>query len=156
MVKKLVKIAIAVALPLVILVVGYFGFMMLTDYKPSEVLTLKAEFSDAMAKEMLKRNQPISVMTFNIGYCGLDKGQDFFLDGGTMSRSRSKEQTEKNLTSITEFIKHQNPTFALLQEVDIKSSRSNNIDQVKYLKEQMSDLSHPLQSITRFLGFQYL
>ncbi|KRE49366.1 hypothetical protein ASG81_05310 [Paenibacillus sp. Soil522] len=49
-------------------------------------------------------------------YAGLDKNQDFFMDGGKHSRSSSKEQTRANLDSISSFLKTAHSSFYLLQD----------------------------------------
>ena len=56
-------------------------------------------------EHVLKVGKEFKVTTFNIGYGGLDKEQDFFLDGGKGSRSSSKEQTEKNISNMLSFYK---------------------------------------------------
>lgn len=104
---------------------GFLGYIIITDYQPDEV-------EDAM---LLNDNgvsitgTTFTVTTFNTGYAGLDKNQDFFLDGGTMSHSSSKEQTELNLEAFESFIASQNSDFYFLQEVDVKGSRSFNVNQ---------------------------
>nr|EJQ80366.1 hypothetical protein IGC_02378 [Bacillus cereus HuA4-10] len=55
-------------------------------------------------ERVLKVGKEFKVTTFNIGFGGLDKDQDFFLDGGKGSRSSSKEQTEKNISSMLSFL----------------------------------------------------
>lgn len=78
-------------------------------------------------------SKPLEITTFNIGYAGLDKGQDFFMDGGTMSRSSSRKQTEKNLEAVEAFIKAKKSDVFLLQEVDERADRSFEIDEVDQL-----------------------
>jgi len=68
-----------------------------------------------------------------MGYAGLDKEQDFFMDGGTQSRSKSKEQTKLNLEAIASVMKATGSSLFMLQEVDVNSSRSNGINEVSYL-----------------------
>ena len=86
MVRKLLKgLQLLIGLP-VLVVFLYLVFMTLTDYKPKEVINLDIKNNTA---EILKKGLPLSVMTFNIGYCGLDAGEDFFMDGGSRSRCTS-------------------------------------------------------------------
>lgn len=53
-----------------------------TDYKPAEMIELPV---DNNKERVLKQTEPFTVTTFNIGYAGMDKQQDFFMDGGKMS-----------------------------------------------------------------------
>lgn len=112
--------------------------MTLTDYKPQAIVTLNIENN---SKDILKRYTPFSITTFNIGYCGLDKNQDFFMDGGTMSRSESKKQTMINVEEISNFLAGNNPSFILLQEIDINSSRSYHINQLDDLQKKLHQYS---------------
>ncbi|MCL6610825.1 MAG: endonuclease/exonuclease/phosphatase family protein [Peptococcaceae bacterium] len=114
----------------------FLGYVMLTDYRPAAVTALAVSNNQNIP---IKKGEPLSALTFNIGYCGLDENQDFFVDGGSMSRSRSKEQTRINLQKIASFIARQNSSFILLQEVDVNSSRSYNINQFAALEEKLPD-----------------
>lgn len=77
----------------------------------------------------------IKIMTWNIGYAGLGENMTFFMDGGKDIRD-TRERTEENLHHIIETIKGENPDILLLQEVDIDSHRTYNIDQVEILQRE--------------------
>ena len=134
MVKKGLKgIGLFILLILIVLA-GYIVFMTITDYRPKEIINLNI---DNNKEENLKKEVTYKVTTFNIGYCGMDDGQDFFMDGGKGSRSSSKEKTMDNLKSISKILKDKDGDFILLQEVDIDSTRSYHIDQYNYLKDAL-------------------
>lgn len=57
------------------------------------------------------------------------------MDGGKGSSSSSKEQTEVNLKNMLSFLQNENSDFALLQEVDIKSLRSFDVNGHEFLKK---------------------
>ncbi|WP_242986423.1 endonuclease/exonuclease/phosphatase family protein [Vallitalea guaymasensis] len=138
MLRRFLKVLGIIVVLLALVVVIYFVFMTVTDYKPKEVVSLNVENN---LDNILPKETKLSALTFNIGYCGLDAGQDFFMDGGTGSRSKSKEKTLENLKGITEFIEGQTVDFILLQEVDIKATRSYNINEYEQLKEKLTDYS---------------
>ena len=139
MFKKIIKwVLIAILIPVIAFSL-FLIYMTVTDYKPEEKIPLSITDNH---ETILKRNMPFTILTFNIGYCGLDKNQDFFMDGGTMSRSSSYKKTDENLKAITRFIKDENPTFALIQEIDINSSRSYHINELKYMQQEL-----PLSSV---------
>ena len=71
-------------------------FSLYDTYKrtTSDVLDVKVENNK---ERVLQPGNEFKVTTFNIGYAGLDKDQDFFMDGGKGSGSSSKEQTEAEL-----------------------------------------------------------
>ena len=138
MLKGILKVFGIIVAILVIALVSYLIFMTVTDYKPEGVISLNVSNNK---EQVLEKNDKISIITYNIGYCGLDAEQDFFMDGGTGSRSSSKEKTLENLEGITEFIQNQEVDFILLQEVDIKATRSFNINEYDKLKEKLSKYS---------------
>ncbi|HUU04456.1 MAG TPA: endonuclease/exonuclease/phosphatase family protein [Patescibacteria group bacterium] len=119
---------------LIFLVLAYLAFMTATDFRPEEETNLDIQNNRA---EILKKGMPISVLTFNIGYCGLDAGEDFFMDGGRGSRCKSLEQTLTNLNHVTNFLTKEKPDLIMLQEVDIRSSRSHQVNELDHLQKNI-------------------
>ncbi|GGF99954.1 endonuclease/exonuclease/phosphatase family protein [Paenibacillus aceti] len=128
------KALIGIILALLAVIVIFIIYITASDYKPAAVVALT---TDNNPESKLKQGEPFSVTTFNIGYAGLDQGQDFFMDGGTMSRSSSREQTEANLQAIIQFLKESASDFYLLQEVDVDSTRSNHIHEVEQIRTNL-------------------
>lgn len=138
MLKKLMKIlAWVIGIPIAIFAV-YLLTLTITDYNPKEKLTLK--ISNNKAQE-IKKNTSFSISTFNIGYCGMDKDVDFFMDSGTGSRSISRAKTLENLEGITKFLLEEKSDFYLIQEVDEKSTRSYNVNEYNHLTKSLGDYS---------------
>jgi endonuclease/exonuclease/phosphatase family metal-dependent hydrolase len=106
-----------------------------TYYEPDEVtIVFTGEKIDTMSETTV-----FSVLTWNIGYAGLDKDMDFFYDGGKQVRS-SREQTLKNLEGILSFIQSQHSTdFFFFQEVDRASRRSYYLDMTDSIAETLPD-----------------
>ncbi len=115
---------------------GFMAYMTLTDYEPAEVEALPTENN---SRGTLAINTSFSIVTFNIGYCGLDKEQDFFMDGGIQSRSSSKEQTLTNLKAVYDYLRQEKPDFILMQEVDVDSTRSFHINQYQSLTKELPE-----------------
>jgi len=134
--KKAGKILIFIIFSIVCALSLYLIFMQMTDYNPKEKVTLDINNNQSVP---LKTDFKYTLMTYNIGYCGLDDSQDFFMDGGRGSRSKSKEKTLENLTGIKSVISKYNPDLLLLQEVDTKSLRSFNIDEYQNLIDTFSN-----------------
>ncbi|MBP0725706.1 endonuclease/exonuclease/phosphatase family protein [Bacillus sp. RG28] len=122
-----------------LLFAGFLAYVTITDYKPAEVLPLSVKNNK---EQILKKGQPFSITTFNIGYAGLDKNEDFFMDGGTMSGSSSKKQTMTNLKGITSFITNERSDINLIQEIDKNSTRSYHINEVNDLTKRLPDYSN--------------
>ena len=136
MLKKLIKIIGIILLIFIILILCYVLFMVITDYRPKPEISLKVENNKSTKVEPEK---DLSLTTFNIGYCGMDKDVDFFMDGGVMSRSISKEKTIENLEGNTKTIENLNSDFVFLQEVDKKASRSYKVNEYDYMKENLGN-----------------
>ncbi len=74
-------------------------------------------------------NKVYQLMSWNIGYCGLDRDMDFFYDGGSMLRPE-KEQVYDNFLAIQDYVNTDTISdIFLLQEVDNGSRRSYNTKQ---------------------------
>src|SRR3712207_8791353 len=85
---NIIKIAI-------ILFAFYMAMMIITDYRPKDIMDLSIEKNATLHK--ISRGKVLSAITYNIGYCGIDKDQDVFIDGGHGAGSESKEKTLENL-----------------------------------------------------------
>lgn len=115
---------------------GVLLFFTLMEYRPDAVEILKVE---GEASKHLKIDEEISVLSWNIGYLALGERSDFFMDGGKMVRGFSKEDIENNLNHVTEEIRSLKADIVLLQEVDKKSYRSFNVDEVQSFKDSFLD-----------------
>lgn len=67
--KRIGKLLFIFILAAVIVIVCYLLFMTATDYRPKEKLTLDIN-NNQVSK--IKSDTEYSLMTYNIGYCGLD------------------------------------------------------------------------------------
>ncbi|HLN20297.1 MAG TPA: endonuclease/exonuclease/phosphatase family protein [Bacteroidales bacterium] len=133
-VKKILK---AVIILIIVLWVAFFGIILyavITDYKPAEKISIEENRTPVILNE----SDEISLMTWNIGYCGLDDKMDFFYDGGTRVRP-SREAYEANLEAVTAFLKENDTLdFIFLQETDRKSKRSYKTDQFDIIKKKLN------------------
>ncbi len=77
----------------------------------------------------------IHVMSWNIGYAGLDETMDFFYDGGEQVRT-SKKRVHENMNNIISFLCDQKKDIYLLQEIDKNSKRSRYTNQVNMLSKR--------------------
>jgi endonuclease/exonuclease/phosphatase family metal-dependent hydrolase len=134
--KKFLKIVLIFILIIAGILGGFLAYMTFTKEQPENVLDVKVENNK---ERVLQPGNEFKVTTFNIGYAGLDKDQDFFMDGGKGSGSSSKEQTEINLKNMLSFLQNENSDFTLLQEVDIKSHRSFDVNEHEFLKKGLPD-----------------
>ncbi len=113
-----------------VLLVSSLVFIELSRYRPKNKTPLMAT---RQPLPVLQKGGLFSITTFNIGYCGLDRSQDFFLDGGTRSGSGSKPQTLANLQAITGYLQTLDSDFLFIQEIDKKAKRSFYLDELSYM-----------------------
>lgn len=124
---KYLKWVLTIILIPVAAFVLFLTYSIAFEYRPA---TVEDSISVIRNGKGIDASKPLELTTFNIGYAGLDRGQDFFMDGGKMSRSSSEEQTKKNMDGITKFMVAKASDFYLLQEVDEKADRSNQLNEI--------------------------
>jgi len=137
---KIIRRVIAWILLIVLaLALGGFIYLCIHEYKPSqnEKLNIVGTSSDT-----LSRDEKFSIMTWNIGYCGLGDEADFFMEGGDDVTTYDKAGVSANLKAITQEIIDLDPDIALLQEVDQDSTRSYHINELQYLGKNLSDYQY--------------
>ena len=106
-----------------------------TEYKPDEIVELSV---DGKAEQTVQSGDTLSVLTWNIGYGALGDNADFFMDGGSMVNTASKERVQENIAAINDEIAGLNPDVVFLQEVDRNSKRSHGINELEQIREAQS------------------
>ncbi len=145
--KILKKILKAVLIAVAVLFTGFTGlivYAVFSDYKPDEkeVITVSEKPS------ILKDSMSLTLLTWNIGYAGLDKDMDFFYDGGTKVIT-PENKCRENVEEIGNFLKSNDTAdFIILQEVDRNSKRSYKID-------EFEDFSRKLTGFNPFFAKNY-
>lgn len=128
-VKKLLKILGIVIGSVLGLVILFFFFIMITEFKPEDRTAVDVEGDDAEFDK-----DYFDIVTLNTGYAGLNEDMDFFMDGGEGVNPKSKEQVQENIDGINNILDLFEPDFYFLQEVDKDSSRSYHIDETAAFK----------------------
>ena len=90
-----------------IIVFAFLFFLVyasVAKYHPKDI----EEVCHSSNPSTLKEEQEYSVLTWNTGYCGLDKSMDFFYDGGTRMRTSMEEtEDERRMKEFVELLKSQ-------------------------------------------------
>jgi endonuclease/exonuclease/phosphatase family metal-dependent hydrolase len=141
-IKRIFKgIALAVGLFLLyVLIVIVHGT--LTDFEGSGVQAL--EQSGATEKS-IEVDSIFSAMIWNVGYAGLGKETAFFYDQGKMLHAGDtptltpRELVEKNGVGTVRLIEQAKAELYLLQEVDVNSKRSYNINAFEEIQATLTD-----------------
>lgn len=136
--KKFLKVIGWITLILVGAFLVFLLVMTITDYRPADKIPISIENEQ---DKKISQNEILSIVTYNIGYGGMDKDQDFFMDGGHGSRSSSKEKTMENLNGIMDFLVKEGSPFIFIQEIDTNATRSYHINQYELLQEKLKGYS---------------
>lgn len=126
---KYIGFLVAVILLFILLGIGYLTF---TEYKPGNIEKIAGNNSSF---EKYNLETEYKVLNWNIGFAGMDKDVDFFMDGGTRVLPIDKEHVENNLKAIHNIIKKENPDIMFLQEVDENSKRTYGINERELLND---------------------
>ena len=121
----------AVIVGIGLLVLLFFIFLTIVEYRPKPVESVP--FSTGTEK--LEKGKQVSLLTWNIGYAGLGKDEDFFMDGGKKVRPDSKKYVEKYFKGIKETIGTHTSDIIFIQEIDLDSKRSWKMNQVEGLEK---------------------
>ncbi len=125
---------------------AFLLFSTITIYSPPSVMELSAISTPATFETYVPKK--FSVLTWNIGYAGLDASEDFFMDGGTMSMPPNKNVVAKNMQGIKDFVASHERDFISLQEVDENSARSYGINEIE-------EIAHMLRSYFGYYALNY-
>ncbi len=114
---------------------GFLLYSTLNDYNPPEVLKLDVHGTPTYNDSPKK----LTVLTWNIGYGGLDSEMDFFMDGGKSVKTTEKKTLE-NMKAILNFVKNwkDDVDVFFFQEVDIDSDRSYHMNEYDMLKNTLT------------------
>ncbi len=134
--KKIIKAVLFVAIFTSLLFLLFIFSAVLLEYRPQP-----SELAYVVCENSLNERLPassITLLSYNIGYCGLGEDADFFMDGGTSARFSDIDTVKKNMYGIGDILKKNMSDIILLQEVDRHSRRSFYIDQAEYYSNLFS------------------
>ena len=137
--KRIIGVLLILIFAGVAAVGALLGFLTLREYNPADTLEVEV---DGEGTKTARIGEPMTVLTFNTGYGGLDADQDFFMDGGSGVNAQSEEQVMGNLEGIAGIIREANADVVFLQEVDMDSDRTKNINEAEFYYSLMDDDNH--------------
>ncbi len=140
--KKILKFLLTLILIVILAAVGLFGWLTVTEYKPEAVEPVKVERSGKSGD--IPVNVGLTLLSWNVGYAGLGKESDFFMDGGKNSQAADADQVREYLAGIAATVTKHAPDLVLMQEVDADSKRSYRIDERVILGEGMKNTAFAL------------
>ena len=151
--KSVLKGAGIVIRAVLIFAVVFIGYLSITEYNPGEVEPLEIA---GEGTKSLSLGESVKFISFNIGYGGLGKDADFFMDGGKNVVTGDEALVYENLGGIKKIIESSGADFALLQEVDVNSSRTFGINEAEFLTEGQSvSFAHALNYSCNYVPFPF-
>ena len=135
--KKWVKALLCAVLAVVLLIGGYVAYVFIDYHRLGDMELTPLHTPDADAA--VQTGQPYTVISYNIGFGAYEPDYGFFMDGGTESRAWSRERVTVNVQNIASFLKERQADFYLLQEVDIGSTRTYQLDEREALYAALFD-----------------
>lgn len=113
------------------LAVTAWGATVLLEWKPKPLVECNIHLARELSASATTAPNSLDLLSWNIGYAGLDAQADAFMDGGKQVGAASPERVRENLSAVKTYLHKQNPDVILLQEVDDRAKRTFNIDQVQ-------------------------
>ena len=113
--KKTIKIIFSI---IGIFLLGFLillSYLWIKEYRPEKVENVKVQ---GFGEKIPEIGEKYKIITWNIGYAGLDKDTDFFMDGGKMVFPIDKNHVEKSLDHIIKSSKKMDADIKFFQEVE--------------------------------------
>ncbi|MCH4891113.1 endonuclease/exonuclease/phosphatase family protein [Acidaminobacter sp. JC074] len=137
--KTLISIVIGIVIVATLSLAGLFVFLTVTDYKPEPVEEVQVVDNKFLVTE---KSVPITFLSWNIGFCGSGEEEDLFLDDGTKVRPDNAQVVQDNLKEVVKVLESSQADFIMLQEIDLDSRRSYNIDQKIFIDDALMNYSN--------------
>ena len=119
---------LAVLAALILLLALFLLFLTVTEYKPEPVEPAQ---TGAVQELPALDGAQLRVLSFNVGFAGLGEDADFIMDGGKGSGRKDLETVNRNMAGISTILEQADADVYMLQEVDQKSSRTKDVNQLE-------------------------
>ena len=116
----------------------YIIYLYASYHRIEDNLSLEVE-SHAQANAYLTTEKEYSALTYNIGFGAYTPDFSFFMDGGRSSWAKSKDSVLETVQGAGELVRSYDPDFALIEEVDLNSTRSYHVNEYDILKDCFAD-----------------
>ena len=135
MAKKLLKTVLIILGIILLCAAAFILWLSVTEFKPGDVSDVKIEANSEVSGLTPFLDEEFSVISWNIGYAGLGKDSDFFMDGGENVSSADQDTVNASLLGIykTLYSDSEPATVFMLQEVDQNSTRTYGKNEVDAL-----------------------
>lgn len=138
--KKFLKRIVGLIVFVLVVAVLYLAVIIIwgtfSDYKPDAISKLEIS---GKTIDKISLDSTFTLLSWNIGFCGLGAEMDFFYDGGKMVRP-TKLLIEKYTNGVVNYLQSADSIdFIFLQEVDKNSSRTGKQDEIEKIQAALPD-----------------
>lgn len=153
MAKKLLKVILIILGVILLCAAALILWLSVTEFNPGDVTDVKIEANSEVGGLKPFLDEEFSVISWNIGYAGLGKDSDFFMDGGSNVSSADQDTVSASLLGIykTLYSDADPATIFMLQEVDKNSSRTYGKDETEILG--INNSTYALNYSCRFVPY---
>ncbi len=133
------KIPVFIICLLLLAVITYVLFVIITYSRIPDYQALEAV--GTASEDTAKTGTEYTAMTYNIGFGAYTPDFTFFMDGGTESWAFSEESVKSCIEGDIDLLKTYSPDIALIQEVDIDSTRSYHVNEKDMILDALENKS---------------
>lgn len=155
-IKKILKVLGIFLIIILVALIAYLIYLFASYHRIPDNQALKIEKTSdgTAAADTLTTEKEYSALTYNVGFGAYTPDFSFFMDGGKSSWAKSKESVESDIQGAGELVASKDPDFALIQEVDLNSTRSYHVDEYSILKDTIpsynTDILHRITILHSF------
>ena len=138
----LLKTVLFILLALLLIVGGYVAYVFLSYSRLPDKLAIEVGNNGGALQETVPTDTELSLISFNIGFAAYTPDFGFFMDGGSESRAFSEAAVKENLAAIISWLKGESADFYMLDEVDVKATRSYGVNEAAAITESFPDYTN--------------
>lgn len=135
--KRILKTAGIILLAVILILVIYLLYLVISYHRIEDNLALQVETSDEGGQQETKKlitGEQYSALTYNIGFGAYTPDFSFFMDGGKSSWAKSKDSVLDTVQGAGDLAASLNPDFAMIEEIDLDSTRSYHVNEYDILR----------------------
>ena len=122
-----------------LVLVGYVIYFFASSTRLEDNITLPLENNQA---EQLATGEDYSIISYNVGFGAYSPEFSFFMDGGTESVAKDKEEVIGNINGAIEDIAPYDADFLFIQEADVKADRSHDVNTKQMFVDNYKDYGY--------------
>ena len=111
-------------------------WLWIAEYRPADKEIVTA--TSGVQHDFVEIGKTYHIVTLNIGYGGLGRDRNFFMDGGDDVMPESQDEVQETWPGMLSVLYGQQADLVLLQEVDIRSRRSFSINEAEFFRAGLS------------------